>query len=391
MRYYTLTILAFAILLQFSHSSALAVRLGAERMEILLPLLEGKKVALVVNRTSVLGANQVHLLDTLLSSGVDVVRIFAPEHGFRGDADAGESVKNDQDVRTGIPLISIYGKDKKPSAQQLSGIDAVVFDLQDVGARFYTYISAMHYVMEACAENGQLFVVCDRPNPNDLVDGPVLQPECKSYVGMHPIPVLHGLTIGELAEMINGEGWLHGSDGKPLRCRLTVVQMQGWNHGDAYSLPVKPSPNLPNDLSVCLYPSLCLFEATGISVGRGTTMPFQVLGAPDKRYGTFTFKPVSLNGWDKDPLHRDKTCYGINLREISGFQGGFRLKYFLDFYCLSGEKATFFTRPSWFDLLAGNKLLRKQILQGMDEKSIRKTWEKDLADYRKKRARYVLY
>jgi uncharacterized protein YbbC (DUF1343 family) len=376
----------------FSLLTPAKVQTGSERMDVLLPLLKGKKVALVVNHTSVLGDSKVHLLDTLLSVGVDVVRIFVPEHGFRGDADAGETVKDDKDARTGIPVISLFGKNKKPSTRQLSGIDVVVFDIQDVGARFYTYISTMHYVMEACVENDRLLLVCDRPNPNDYVDGPVMQPSCKSFVGMHPIPVLHGLTVGELASMINEEGWLlSGNDKKTSKCRLKVIPISGWKHGDAYHLPVKPSPNLPNDLSIRLYPSLCLFEATGISVGRGTNIPFQVLGAPDKRYGTFTFQPLALPGWDKTPLHQDKTCYGVDLRAKSGFPGGFTLKYFLEFYRLSGRNAAFFTRPSWFDLLAGNKLLRKQILQGMDEKAIRKTWEKELREYKKMRKKYLLY
>jgi uncharacterized protein YbbC (DUF1343 family) len=367
------------------------IRTGAERLDVLLPLLEGRKTALVVNHSSVLGERRVHLLDTLLSVGVDVVRVFVPEHGFRGDADAGETVKDAKDARTGIPLISLYGKNKKPSARQLSGIDVVVFDIQDVGARFYTYISTLHYVMEACAGSGCRLVVCDRPNPNDCVDGPVLQPSSQSFVGMHPIPVLHGLTVGELASMINGEAWLRDGDGRALTCRLTVVRMLGWKHGDACRLPVKPSPNLPNDRSIRLYPSLCLFEATGISVGRGTTMPFQVLGAPDKKYGTFTFKPQSLRAWDKAPLHQDSLCYGVDLRTESEPPAGFTLKYFLDFYRLSGEGADFFTHPARFDLLAGNNLLRKQILQGMDENAIRKTWQKDLSDYRRMRAGYLFY
>ncbi len=366
------------------------VQTGAERMSELTRLLEGKRVALVVNQTSVVGDRQVHLLDTLLASGVRIVRIFAPEHGFRGEADAGETVQHGKDLRTGLPIISIYGKTKKPEASQLQDIDVVVFDIQDVGSRFYTYISTMHYVMEACAEQNKQLIVCDRPNPNDHIDGPVLDLKYRSFVGMHPLPVLHGLTVGELARMINGEKWLCDTSGKSLSCNLTVVEMKGWKHGQPYHLPVKPSPNLPNDLSIALYPSLCFFEATRVSIGRGTTFPFQVAGAPDKKYGTFVFKPVSLEGWDKSPLNQDKTCYGIDLRR-SDFSGGFTLRYFLDFYRISGEKSSFFSRPSWFDLLAGNNLLRKQIIEGMDEAAIRLSWAKELDEYKKIRMKYILY
>lgn len=384
--------LAIILLGAFVWSQSIAgVRVGAERMEELLPLLGGQRVALVVNQTSVVGEGMTHLLDTLHRLNVDVRCVFAPEHGFRGDEDAGKIISDSKDQRTGVPVVSIYGKSKKPSREQLSGVDVVVFDIQDVGARFYTYISAMHYVMEACAEYGKKMIVCDRPNPNDYVDGPVLKEEFKSYVGMHPIPVVHGLTVGELARMINGEGWLKSSGGERLTCDLTVVKAQGWQRGQFYHLPVKPSPNLPNDLSVSLYPSLCFFEATRVSMGRGTTFPFQTLGAPDKRFGAFTFTPRSLAGWDTQPLHLGKTCYGIDLRGEDAHNKAFTLKYFLDFFRLSGNDSAFISRPEWFDKLAGTDQLRLQIVAGKDEKSIRSSWEKDLKAYEEMRRRYLIY
>ncbi|MCD8261266.1 MAG: DUF1343 domain-containing protein [Bacteroides sp.] len=361
--------------------------MGAEQFETYLPALQGKRVALTVNHTSLVGDNQTHLLDTLLALGVNVVAVFAPEHGFRGTADAGETVKGGKDVKTGVSILSLYGNSKKPSASQMKDIDIVLFDIQDVGARFYTYISTMHYVMEACAEHEKPMMILDRPNPCDYVEGPVLQPGYKSFVGMHPVPVLHGCTVGELAGMINGEGWL--ATGKNS-CNLQVIPVQNWKHGEPYSLSVKPSPNLPNDQSVRLYPSLCLFEATQMSIGRGTLFPFQVIGAPDKKYGTFEFKPVSLPGFDKNPLHKDKLCYGVDLREAA-VEGGFTLDYFLHFYELSGEKKGFFFRSNWFDLLIGNSTVREDILKGYTGEQIRERWQKELTRYKEMRRNYLLY
>ena len=285
------------------YSQNAPLKLGAERMDVVTRLLKGKRVGLVVNQTSILEKRQIHLLDALVAEGVDVKKVFAPEHGFRGTGDAGEEIKDSRDLKTGIPIISIYGKNKKPSAEQLDDLDVIVFDIQDVGARFYTYISTMHYVMEACAENNKEFIVLDRPNPNDFVDGPIRQKGFESFVGVDPLPILHGLTVGELAWMINKEGWLKSA---PDTCRLKIVKMENWKHGDPYWLPVKPSPNLPNDQSIRLYPSLCFFEATNVSVGRGTYYPFQVLGFPDPKYGDFTFTPTSLPGFDKNNFKKDK-------------------------------------------------------------------------------------
>lgn len=362
--------------------------LGAERMDVITRLLKDKQVGLVVNQTSILEKQQKHLLDALLDQGVSVKKVFAPEHGFRGTADAGAEVNDSRDLKTGIPIVSIYGKNKKPTAEQLSGLDVIVFDIQDVGARFYTYISTMHYVMEACAENGVEFIVLDRPNPNDFVDGPIRQKGLESFVGVDPLPLLHGLTVGELAWMINSEGWLKSS---PDSCKLHIVKMENWRHGDPYWLPVKPSPNLPNDQSIRLYPSLCFFEATNISVGRGTYFPFQVIGFPDRKYGSFSFTPVSLPGFDTNPLQKDKECYGIDLREYP-FEGGLTLRFFLDFYNKAGnDQAFFFSRPQWFDLLAGTKELRYQIVRGLSEKEIRESWKPGLDSYKQMRKKYLLY
>ena len=363
------------------------LRLGAEQTEEYLPMLKGKKVALIINQTSTLGKNNTHLLDTLLSEGIDVTTIFAPEHGFRGNADAGEIIKDGKDVKTGIPIISLYGKNKKPSAQQLSNIDILVFDIQDVGARFYTYISTMFYAMQAASENGKMFMVLDRPNPNDYVDGPMLNPRFKSFVGALPLPVLHGLTVGELALMIEGERWVENKGDDWLK----VVKMSNWQHGQPYSLPIKPSPNLPNDQSIRLYPALCLFEGTNISVGRGTHFPFQVVGYPSKNLGEFFFTPVAMVGSDKNPLQKDKLCYGLDLRlnqDIKGFDLSTILYFKENWPATAGP---LITRSSFFDLLAGTDELRKQINQGMTQDEIRQTWEKDLEEYRKTRGKYLLY
>ncbi len=376
----------FVVLSAWSQHKPL--RLGAERLEVIVPLLKDKRVGLVVNQTSILEKEQRHLLDVLLEKEIEIVKVFAPEHGFRGTADAGAEVKDSRDIKTGIPIVSLYGKNKKPTPAQLEDIDILVFDIQDVGARFYTYISTMHYVMEACAENNRPLVVLDRPNPNDFVDGPVRQAGFESFVGVHPIPVLHGLTVGELAWMINKEGWLKSS---PDTCRLRIVKMENWKHGDPYWLPVKPSPNLPNDQAVRLYPSLCFFEGTNISVGRGTYYPFQVLGAPDKKYGDFNFTPESLPGLDTKPLHQNKACFGTDLREYP-FKGGLSLVFLLDMYKRAGkDQAFFFSRPQWFDLLAGTKELRFQIVRGVSEEQIRASWQPGLAAYKKIRKKYLLY
>ena len=364
-----------------------SVIVGADRMDILKRLVHNKRVGLIVNQTSVL-RNGTHLLDALLKEQVKVVKVFAPEHGFRGTAEAGATVLNSTDTKTGLPVVSLYGNTNKPTASQLTDLDMLIFDIQDVGARFYTYISTMHYAMEACAENGKDFIVLDRPNPNDYIDGPVRKEGFSSFVGLDPIPLLHGLTVGELAGMINGEGWL--KTGKNS-CRLQVVTMENWAHGDPYHLPIKPSPNLPNNRSIRLYPSLCFFEGTNISVGRGTTFPFQVLGNPDKKYGTYVFTPQPIQGMDSNPMHNGRPCYGVDLRDYP-FKGGLTLRFVIDFYKKSGfNEKEFFARARSFDLLAGTDQLRLQIIKGYTEAEIRKTWEKDLRAYRIMRKKYLLY
>lgn len=384
--------LVILLLISFSGMcKATNIRNGADQIETLTSLIGNKKIALVANQTSLTGST--HLLDTLYSLGKRPVALFAPEHGFRGKADAGETVKDGKDVKTGTPIISLYGKNKKPSATDLKNIDMIVFDIQDVGARFYTYISTLYYIMQACAENGKELIVLDRPNPCDYVDGPLLKKEYKSFVGMLPIPVLHGCTMGELAGMINGEGWL----GNNLKCNYSVIQIKGWKHGDPYSLPVKPSPNLPNDRSIALYASLCLFEATSVSVGRGTYFPFQVIGSPllPKDKYPFSFTPKALEGFDKNPLHKNVVCHGLDLREtdISGLNG-FSLKYVIEMYRefkKINKSESFLTRPKWFDLLMGTNQVRLDMLKGKSEEEIRSVWNEDLKKYREMRDKYILY
>ena len=384
--------LVILLLISFSGiCNATNIQNGADQIETLTSLIGNKKIALVANQTSLTGST--HLLDTLCSLGKKPVAIFAPEHGFRGKADAGETVKDGKDVKTGTPIISLYGKNKKPSATDLANIDMIVFDIQDVGARFYTYISTLYYIMQACAENGKELIVLDRPNPCDYIDGPLLKKEYKSFVGMLPIPVLHGCTMGELAGMINGEGWL----GNNLKCNYSVIQIKGWKHGDPYSLPVKPSPNLPNDQSIALYASLCLFEATSVSVGRGTYFPFQVIGSPllPKDKYPFSFTPKALEGFDKNPLHKNVTCHGLDLRKTNtGQPGGFSLRYVIRMYNEFKEmnkQESFLTRPKWFDLLMGTDQVRLDLLKGKSEEEIRTAWNEDLKKYKETREKYILY
>lgn len=385
MKYITLFICWLAVL-----QVTAQVRNGADRLEELFPLLENKRISLVVNQTSLV--QNVHLLDTLYNKGVHITQVFAPEHGFRGDADAGEFIKNGKDYRTQVPIISLYGKNKKPQPTQLQQTDIVIFDIQDVGARFYTYISTMFYVMQACAENNKELIILDRPNPCDYVDGPVLDMKYKSFVGMLPIPVLHGCTIGELAQMINGEGWL----GNNLQCPLKVITIEGWKHGQPYSLPVKPSPNLPNDQAIAFYPSLCPFEGTSVSVGRGTDFPFQIIGSPTTKNLKFRFMPHPMKGSDKHPLHQDTYCYGLNLSSEKNIPKGFSLQYVIQFYnyfqnLTKHAEKDFFTRPHWFDLLMGTNQVRLDILKNKTEEQIRSAWQKKLNQYKEIRKKYLLY
>ncbi|SFF55842.1 exo-beta-N-acetylmuramidase NamZ family protein [Thermoflexibacter ruber] len=356
---------------------------GAARFEAYLPLLKDKTVAMVVNQTSEVEGK--HIVDWLLEKKVNVKKIFAPEHGFRGTADAGEKILSGVDEKTGLPLISLYGKDRKPSEEHLKEIDVVIFDIQDVGARFYTYISTMHYVMEACAEQGKKMIVLDRPNPNgDYVDGFVLDMKHQSFVGMHPIPVVHGLTVGELAQMINGEGWLANK----VKCALEVIKCENYTHKSKYSLPIKPSPNLPNDRAVYLYPSLCFFEGTIVSLGRGTDSPFQVVGYPDYPDKTFSFTPKSTEGAKNPPL-KDQVCYGVDLRQTQDWKYRFSLHELIKFYKSAPDKSKFFN--DFINRLAGTDRLKKMIEAGKTEEEIRASWQEELVAYKQKRKKYLLY
>ncbi len=369
----------------YSSANSIQIRAGAEQPEKYLQIIEKKRVGLVVNHTSLVG--EIHLADFLLSKNIKVEKIFAPEHGFRGDASAGEEIHDGVDVKTGIQVLSLYGQTKKPTAKHLENIDVMIFDIQDVGCRFYTYISTLHLVMEACAENNIPLIVLDRPNPNgDYIAGPVLKPGFESFVGMDPIPIVHGCTVGELAQMINGENWHKAA----RKCDLQVIPVQNYTHSVEYELPVPPSPNLPNYLSVRLYPSLCFFEATSVSVGRGTDFPFQVLGGLNKNLGDFQFVPKNIPGVAVNPLNEGKVCYGVDLRLLKEIPK-FTLKFFIDFYNLYENKADFVTRENWFNLLAGDDKLLAQIRNGKSEKEIMETLKPELEEYRKLRKKYLLY
>ncbi|MFN8153736.1 MAG: DUF1343 domain-containing protein [Bacteroidia bacterium] len=359
---------------------------GADQLSAYLPQLKQKKVAVVANPTSRIGNS--HLVDTLIASGVKVVTVFAPEHGFRGEAEAGEDVAGGVDKKTGVKVVSLYGDHKEPSREDLSNVDVVLFDIQDVGVRFYTYISTLQYVMESCASYGVRLIVLDRPNPHaNYVDGPVLQKEFTSFVGMQQIPVVYGMTIGEYAGMLNGEHWLKDS----LKCDLLVIRLKNWKHTDDYLLPVPPSPNLPNIAAVRLYPSLCFFEGTEVSLGRGTDYPFQCYGFPDNASGSFEFTPQSIPGKAKTPPLMGKICKGELLSREGETKrpAEIELKWLLKAYADFPDKSKFFN--SFFNKLSGNSELREQISRGMSEEQIRTSWKSDLEAFRNVRAKYLLY
>nr|WP_321224899.1 DUF1343 domain-containing protein [uncultured Psychroserpens sp.] len=370
---------------------------AANLTDVYLPLLKDKRVGIVANQTSVIfkgissskslsTSNYSHIVDSLLQRDVNIKKVFAPEHGFRGKADAGELVKDGIDTKTNIPIVSLYGNNKKPSPEQLANLDVVIFDIQDVGARFYTYISSLHYVMEACAEAKIPVIILDRPNPNgNYVDGPILEPAHKSFVGMHPIPIVHGMTIGEYAKMINGENWLEGK----TTCALTVIEMQNYTHDKPYNLPIKPSPNLPNDKSINLYPSLCFFEGTNVNAGRGTSKQFQIYGSPylDKTVYSFKYIPMPNEG-AKYPKHDGVLCYGEDLTKRENLKQ-IDLSYLIKAYQNSIDKKVFFN--DFFTKLAGTKALRMQIEAGVSEKEIRETWADGLLQFKHKRDKYLIY
>ncbi len=365
-----------------------ALKVGAACVEKYLPLLRNKKIGIIGNQTSIIPTEkgQVHLVDSLLKLNVDIQKVFAPEHGFRGTADAGEVVKDGLDTKTGLPVISLYGSNKKPSAEQLKGLDLLIFDIQDVGARFYTYISTLHYVMEAAAENDIPLLILDRPNPNGhYIDGPILEPQHQSFVGMHPIPVVHGMTIGEYAQMINGQKWLKNG----IQADLQVIKMENYDHSMKYELPVKPSPNLPNAKAINLYPSLCFFEGTNVNAGRGTNKQFQVFGSPflPKEKYDYSYIPESNEG-AKSPKHLGKTCYGRDLSKMP-FLSSIHLEWLIDAYHNTSQKNEFFN--SFFTKLAGTEKLQKQIQAGMTSEEIRETWKPGLEEFAKVREKYLLY
>ena len=362
-----------------------SIVVGAQQYTKYLPQLKNKRVGLVVNQTSTV--EQIHLVDSLREKNVNITKIFAPEHGFRGDHDAGAHVKNAVDSKTGIPLISIYGNNKKPSAEVLADVDIIIFDIQDVGVRFYTYISSMHYMMEAAAEQGVEFIVLDRPNPNiAYVDGPILEPQFKSFVGMHPIPIVHGMTVGELANMIKGEGWIN----QAAVLELNVIPVSGYTRATSYSLPIKPSPNLPNDTAISLYPSLCFFEATPISIGRGTDFAFQIIGYSPVALGEFSFTPRAIKGAALNPKFKNQAVQGLDLRQAT--TKGLDLSYLISAYKqLNNNDITFFERADFMDKLAGTDKLRLAIEAGQSAQQIKQTWQAALMQFKQQRAPYLLY
>lgn len=370
-------------------SSENSIVIGANQTDKYLPLLADKKIGIVGNQTSVIfkeNGDYTHLVDSLLSRNMKIEKVFSPEHGFRGKADAGEKVKDGIDTKTGLPLVSLYGSNKKPTDEQLKGIEMMVFDIQDVGVRFYTYISTLHYVMEACAENNIPLLILDRPNPNgSYVDGPILELSQKSFVGMHPVPIVHGMTIGEYAQMINGENWLANK----VKCELMVIKMKNYDHEKNYSLPIKPSPNLPNDQAINLYPSLCFFEGTNVNAGRGTTHQFQVFGSPDLNAEVFNYRYTPRpNDGAKHPKNEGKLCYGMNLTSEEKLSQ-INLGWLIEAYQNTNNKNEFFN--NFFPKLAGTQKLQQQIESGMSERAIKATWQAGLANFQNTRKKYLLY
>ena len=364
---------------------------GADQTELYTDYLKGKNIGMVINQTSVIGKNHIFSLDSLLKTGLHIVKIFGPEHGFRGTASNGAQVGDTTDPQTGIPAISLYGKHYKPTADDLKGLDIVVFDIQDVGTRFYTYLSTLHYVMEACAENHIELMILDRPNPNGyFVDGPVLDTTYRSFVGLDPIPIAHGMTFGEYAQLLNGEGWLKGH----VQCKLKIIKVANYIHSLPYTPPINPSPNLNTYRSILLYPGICLFEGTTLSLGRGTTYPFQVLGHPSlKNNFSFSFTPVSIPGMSEDPPQKGQVCYGVDLRkerpDAIMSKGKVDISWLIKLYQAFPDKEHFFN--AYFTKLAGNQELRKQIEEGKTEQEIRLSWEPELSRFKMIRKKYLLY
>lgn len=376
--------ICFLMLLLLNYQSQAQIVLGAARLNAYLPLLKNKKVGLVVNQSSLL--NQTHLVDTLISLKVNITTLYSPEHGLRGNYAAGEKIKSSTDDRTGLPIVSLYGNNKKPTNAQLKNVDILILDLQDVGARFYTYISTLHYVMEACAENNKILIVLDKPNPNgDIIDGPILDTAYKSFIGMHTIPVLHGMTIGEYAQMINGQGWLHNK----VKCKLKVITMLNYTHHTPYTPPVFPSPNLRTHEAIRLYASLCFFEGTNVSLGRGTEKPFECIGIPNSKIGDYEFTPRVIKGVADNPPQKNKLCKGFLLTDEAKNIKQINLSWLLKFYNARTDSSQFFT--DFFEKLAGTNQLRKQIVEGLSEEQIKQSWQPGLVKYKAMRKKYLLY
>ncbi len=389
-------LLTLIILNACAQTSKTKILTGAAQTEKYLRLLKGKRVGMVVNPTSIIG--QQTSVDSLLKRGVNIVKIFGPEHGFRGNASAGIKVDDDVDTKTGIKAVSLYGKHSTPSTEDLADVDVMVFDIQDVGVRFYTYINTLQHVMEACAANNKEVMILDRPNPNGFyIDGPILDPKFKSGIGLQPIPILHGLTVGEYAQMLNGEGWLKDK----LKCKITVIKNANYTHDMAYELPVKPSPNLNTQQAILLYPSTCLFEGTYLNHGRGTQFPFTMIGSPSlKGKYSFSFTPISIKGMAETPLFQDQVCYGLDLRNYD--TANFRktkminISWLIELYNSSPNKADFFNtklsnQMGTIEKLIGVEDFRSQVIAGKSEQEIRASWEPGLSKYKQMRKKYLLY
>ena len=380
-------LICFAIMPSCQAAGDDQIQPGAHLTGEYLPLLEGKSIGIVANQTSLI--HQTHLVDSLMSLGLDIRKVFAPEHGFRGRAEAGETVRDGKDLRTGLPVVSLYGSNRKPRAEDLADLDIVIFDLQDVGVRFFTYLSTLTYLMEACAENNLELLILDRPNPNGFyIDGPLMDPEHKSFIGLHRIPVVHGMTIGECGLMLNGEGWLANG----LKCSVKVITCENYTHRSLYKLPVPPSPNLPNMNSVYLYPSTCFFEGTVLSEGRGTESPFEVFGHPELQNAEFTFTPVSLPGFSASPKLQDQLCYGVDLRHYRDSihrRNSINLDWLLEAYQNFPDKENFFI--PFFENLSGTTALRNQVIRGLSAEEIRESWRDDLEEFKRIRINYLLY
>lgn len=374
------------LLSYFSSNSQEIVLPGINQLETIITNLQEKKIGVVANQASILRESNKdqHLVDYLIQNKIEIEKVFAPEHGFRGIADAGEKIKTEKDKNTGLEIISLYGKNRKPSVEKLKGIELMIFDLQDVGVRFYTYLSTLHYVMEACAESNIPLIVLDRPNPNiQYVDGPILESSYKSFVGMHPVPIVYGMTIGEYAQMINGEGWLNNK----IKVELKIIPIKNYTRDTFYELPIRPSPNLPNSKAIELYPSLCLMEPTVYSIGRGTELQFQIYGHPEYKNKGFYFKPRPNFG-SKYPKHQNVLCYGKDLSNVSS-PTKIELKWIIDAYQNFPHPDSFFLNG--FNRIAGNSKLKQQLIKGASEIEIRKSWEKDLNKFKKVREKYLIY